>query len=169
MIHGTMQSAMRNEYHERLRAFIDAHQVQCEHLIFEQSTHSVAEAATAAGVTPEDFIKSVCMMTKDGRIIVAIVKGEDRADRSAVQRLLGLTKLSIASPELMLEKTGYPAGGTPPFGFNATFLMDERVFEKAVVYGGGGSDRGLIRIAPAEMQRVNNAQVAVIRKTDTNS
>jgi len=64
----------------------------------------------------------------------------------------------------MLEKTGYPAGGTPPFGFDATFLMDERVFEKAIVFGGGGSDRALIRIAPAEMQRVNGAKVAAIRK-----
>jgi prolyl-tRNA editing enzyme YbaK/EbsC (Cys-tRNA(Pro) deacylase) len=98
---------------------------------------------------------------------VAIVKGEDRADRSAVQQWLGLTKLSIASPEMMLAKTGYPAGGTPPFGFDATFLMDERVFERSVVYGGGGSDRALIRIAPAEVQRVNGAQVAMIRKADT--
>lgn len=104
------------------------------------------------------------MVAKDGRVVVAIVKGEDRADRSAVQRLLGLTKLSIASPEVMLAKTGYPAGGTPPFGFDATFVMDERVFEKEIVFAGGGSDRALIRIAPHEMQRTNGAQVAIIRK-----
>lgn len=159
-----MRAEMRNEFHDRLQAFIATHSVKCEHLIFEQSTHSVAEAAHTANVTPEDFIKSVCMVTKDGRIVVAIVKGEDRADRSAVQQFLGLTKLSIASPEVMLAMTGYPAGGTPPFGFDATFLMDERVFEKPVVYGGGGSDRALIRIAPAEMQRVNGARVAMIRK-----
>ncbi len=159
-----MQIAMHNELHDRLRAFIENNHIDCEHLIFEQSTHSVAEAAQAAGVTPEDFVKSVCMVTKDGRVVVAIVKGEDRADRSAVQRLLGLTKLSIASREIMLEKTGYPAGGTPPFGFDAMFLIDERVFEKQIVYAGGGSDRALIRIAPREMQRANGAQVAVIRK-----
>jgi prolyl-tRNA editing enzyme YbaK/EbsC (Cys-tRNA(Pro) deacylase) len=161
---GTMQPAMHNELHDRLRAFIADHHIDCEHLIFAQSTHSVAEAAQAAGVTPEDFVKSVCMVTKDGRIVVAIVKGEDRADRGAVQRRLGLSKLSIASPEVMLEKTGYPAGGTPPFGFDATFLMDERVFEKQIVYAGGGSDCALIRIAPQEMQRANNARIAIIRK-----
>jgi len=162
-----MQPDMRNEFHERLRDFIATHHVQCDHLIFEQSTHSVVEAAEAAGVMPEDFIKSICMIAKDGRIVVAIVKGEDCADRSAVQQLLGLTKLSIASPALMLEKTGYPAGGTPPFGFDATYLMDERVFEKAIVFGGGGSDRALIRITPQEMQRVNGARVAAIRKPAT--
>ncbi len=155
---------MRDAYHDKLLSFIRQYDICCEHLVFEQSTHSVAEAAAAAGVMPEDFIKSICFITKDGRMIVAIVKGEDRADRSTVQKLLGLTKLSIASPQDMLDKTGYPAGGTPPFGFDALFLMDERVFEKDVVYGGGGSDRGLIRVATNELLRVNGAQVARVRK-----
>jgi prolyl-tRNA editing enzyme YbaK/EbsC (Cys-tRNA(Pro) deacylase) len=155
---------MRDAYHDKLLAIIAAHRITCDHLIFEQSTHSVAEAAEAASVTSANFIKSICMLTKDGRVVVAIVKGEDRADRQAVQQVLGLGKLNIASPDEMLGKTGYPAGGTPPFGFEATFVMDERVFDMPVVYGGGGSDRALIRIAPQEMQRVNGARVAKIRK-----
>jgi Cys-tRNA(Pro)/Cys-tRNA(Cys) deacylase len=150
--------------HERFAAFIQAHNVQAEHLIFAQSTHSVAQAAAAANATPEDFVKSICFVTKDGRVVVAIVKGEDRADRSAVQQLLGLSKLSIASPEVMLAKTGYPAGGTPPFGFEAIFLMDERVFEREFVYAGGGSERSLIKISPSELQRVNGARAVKIRK-----
>lgn len=155
---------MRDAYHDRLLAYIAEHHIHCDHLIFDQSTHSVTEAAEAAGVTPQDFIKSICMLTKDGRVVVAIVKGEDRADRQAVQQLLELGKLSIASPEAMLEKTGYPAGGTPPFSFEATFVMDERVFDMPVVYGGGGSNRALIRITPQEMQRTNGARVANIRR-----
>jgi prolyl-tRNA editing enzyme YbaK/EbsC (Cys-tRNA(Pro) deacylase) len=155
---------MHDNVHHTLLGYIAQHGIRCDHLIFDQSTHSVAEAALAAGVTPQDFIKSICMTTKDGRMVVAIVKGENRADRQAVQQLLGLGKLSIASPQVMLEKTGYPAGGTPPFGFDATFVMDERVFEAPVVYGGGGSDRALIRITPQEMQRANGARVARVRQ-----
>jgi prolyl-tRNA editing enzyme YbaK/EbsC (Cys-tRNA(Pro) deacylase) len=154
---------MHTAYHGRLLNFIHAHHIVCDHLVFEQNTHSVAQAAEAAGVTPQDFIKSICFATKDGHIVVAIVKGEDRADRKAVQALLNLPKLSIASADVMLAQTGYPAGGTPPFGFPATYLMDERVFEKAIVYGGGGSDRALIRISPQEMQRANDARIVKIR------
>lgn len=154
---------MRDAYHDKLLAFISEHRIQCEHVVFERSTHSVAEAAAAAGVTPEDFIKSIGLIAKDGRVVVAIVKGEDRADRRALQVLLGLGKLSIASPAEMLDRTGFPAGGTPPFGFDATYVIDERVFERDVVYGGGGSDRALIRIAPAEMRRANGAAVAQVR------
>jgi len=155
---------MNTTYEAKLADFIHAHNIQAEQLIFQQSTHSVAEAALAVNATPEDFVKSICFISKANQIVVAIVKGEDRADRVKVQDAAGVGKLSIASPAEMLAHTGYPAGGTPPFGFDAIFLMDERVFEKAVIYAGGGSEQALIRVAPMELQRVNGAAVAVLRK-----
>ena len=130
---------MNTTYEAQLADYIHANHIQAEQLIFQQSTHSVAEAALAVNATPEDFVKSICFINKGNRIVVAIVKGEDRADRAKVQAAAGLGKLSIASPAEMLAHTGYPAGGTPPFGFEAIFLMDARVLEKAVIYAGGGS------------------------------
>ena len=157
-------SMTNTAYETQLADYMREHGIQAEQLIFQQSTHSVAEAAQAVNATPEDFVKSICFISKAGQIVVAIVKGEDRADRVKVQAAAGLGKLSIASPAEMLARTGYPAGGTPPFGFEATFLMDERVFENAVVYAGGGSEQALIRVAPSELQRVNGARVAALWK-----
>lgn len=153
---------MALDYERKLLDFVRERAVHCEHVVFAQSTHSVAEAAEAAGARPQDFVKSICLVSKGGRVVVAIVKGEDRADRQAVQRLLDIGKLSIASPADMLERTGYPAGGTPPFGFEAEFVVDERVLECAAVYAGGGSPRSLVRIAPSEMLRVNGGRIARI-------
>ena len=62
-----------------------------EHLTFSQSCHSVAEAAAAAGVTPEDFVKSICMVDGEGRLIIGIVKGEDRASTSRVSKALNIS------------------------------------------------------------------------------
>lgn len=156
---------MNEAYEQKLKRYIAENGIQAEHLTFTQSTHSVAEAAEAVGATAEDFVKSICLVTKAGEVVVAIIKGEDRVDRGAVQRLLGLSKLSIASPAEMLKKTGFPAGGTPPFGFAATYVMDERVFECAFVYAGGGSVQSLIRSTPDELRRVNGAQIGVVRQT----
>jgi len=157
---------MNETYEDKLKRYITEHHIQAEHLTFTQSTHSVAEAAEAVGATAADFVKSICLISKAGDVVVAIIKGEDRADRGAVQRLLGLAKLSIASPTEMLEKTGFPAGGTPPFGFAATYVMDERVFERAFVYAGGGSAQALIRIKPDELRRVNGAQIGIVRQAN---
>lgn len=159
----TMTRDEQRRFEDKLAAYIATHRIEVEHLRFEVSCHSVAEAAKAAGVTAADFIKTICMRTKDGRMVAVIVKGEDRADRAAVQALLDIGKLSIASPDDMLARTGYPAGGTPPFGFDAQFVIDERVFETTLVFGGGGSEYALIRATPDALRAANGAQVAAVR------
>ena len=144
------------EYEDKLKQFMEEHGIQAEHLVFQQSCHSVAEAAQAAGCQPHDLIKSICFLSKHGELVVAIAKGEDRVD----PKRLGLGKLRQANPDEMLEKTGYPAGGTPPFGYSARFFIDPRVLEKKVVYAGGGSSRSLIKLDPRQIQ----AEMKELRK-----
>jgi prolyl-tRNA editing enzyme YbaK/EbsC (Cys-tRNA(Pro) deacylase) len=155
-----------SHYENTLLAYIREHQIECQHFVFEQSTHSVDEAAHAAGAAAQDFVKSVCLISKRGQVVVAVVKGEDRADRAAVQALAGVGKLGIASANEMLERTGYPAGGAPPFGFNALFFVDERALEREFVFAGGGSANALIRISPEEMLRANGGRVGAIGNSE---
>lgn len=154
---------MKN-YEEKLKRFIEERGIQCEHLVFDQSCHSVEEAARAVNAERGDFVKSICMIDSHGDVIVAIVKGEDRASRKLVGEALNTGAPHTAKPDEMLEKTGYPCGGTPPFGFEARFLIDPKVVEKGFVYAGGGSDRALIKISPSEMQRANKGKIVRIRK-----
>ena len=103
------------------------------------------------------------MADSSGGLIVAIVKGEDRASRTRVGKVLGVQRPEMASPDLMLEKSGYPVGGIPSFGYAARFLIDERVMEKESIYCGGGSEDALVRISPKELLKWNKALVARIR------
>lgn len=151
-------------YEEKLKAYMRENNIPAEHLVFAESCHSVAEAAQAAGVTAEDFVKNVCMIASDDSLVVAIVKGEDRASTSRVARLLEMGKMRVASPDEVFEKTGYPCGGTPSFGYAARFLVDERACEKDIVYTGGGSEYSLVKIRPVDLLKANGGQVARIRK-----
>ncbi|HLC84972.1 MAG TPA: YbaK/EbsC family protein [Candidatus Nanoarchaeia archaeon] len=153
-----------NEYEEKLKEFMNEHQVVGEHLSFAQSCHSVAEAAHAAQAPLDSFVKNVCMIDSQGGVIVCIVKGEGRASTERVAKALGIERPRLATPDEILLKTGYPCGGTPSFGFTAQFLVDERVMEKDVVYTGGGSQNSLVKIAPTEILRVNSGKVVRIRK-----
>lgn len=151
-------------YEKKLKTYMWENNIPAEHLVFADSCHSVAEAARAAGVTAEDFVKNVCMVAPDGALAVAIVKGEDRASTSRVARLLDVKTVRVASPDQVFEKTGYPCGGTPSFGYPARFLVDERVLQKDIVYTGGGSEYSLVRIRPADLLKANGGQVAHIRQ-----
>lgn len=151
-------------YEEKLKQFIEANGIEAEHLSFEQSCHSVAEAAETVGAGQEDFVKNICMTDEQGSIIVAIVKGEDRASTGRVAKALQAQRVWTMAPDEMLDKTGYPCGGTPSFGFVARFVIDERVMEKDLVYTGGGSEQALVRVSPHVLLQANNGQMARIRK-----
>ena len=152
------------QYEEKLQKHIEDNNIPCEYLQFEQSCHSVLEAANAAGVEPDDCVKNICLIDSEDNLIVAIVKGDDRVSTSRVGNALDISRPRIANPEEILQKTGYPCGGTPSFGFQALFLIDPVVMERDVVLSGGGSEYSLVKIVPAEMQKANNGKVVKIRK-----
>lgn len=149
---------------EKLKQFIATHHVQAEHLSFAHSCHSVAEAAETAGAEPENFVKNICLTDAQGSVIVAIVKGEDRASTTRVAKALGVKQVRTMVPEEVTAKTGYPCGGTPSFGFAAQFLVDPRVMEKELVYTGGGSETSLVRLSPQILLRANEGKIVRIRR-----
>ena len=152
-----------NQYEQKLKKFIEYNEIKCRHLSFNKSCHSVKEAAETAGADPDDFVKNICMIDANGNLIVAIVKGEDRASITRIEKILNM-KIRIANPEEILQKTGYPCGGTPSFGYNGKFIIDSKVMEKEVVYSGGGSENSLVKISTKELQKANNGKITIIRK-----
>lgn len=153
-----------NEYDERIKRLINDQGVVAEHLTFDKSTHSVEEAAKAVGANKEDFVKSICMVTQDGKVIVAIVKGEDKVSTSRVGKALGIERPRVASQEEVFKLTGFPCGGTPGFGFKAEFLMDPKVLDKDAVYLGGGSENSLVKMKPQDLLSLNGAKVVRVRR-----
>jgi Cys-tRNA(Pro)/Cys-tRNA(Cys) deacylase len=154
---------MKN-FEEKLNNYIIENKIEAEHLIFNESCHSVPEAASAAKASIEDFVKNICLITPNEELIVAIVKGEDKVSLSRVSKLLNLENIRIANETEILTKTGYICGGVPSFGYEATFLLDSKVMEREIVYSGGGSTQALTKMSPFILQKTNNAQVARIRR-----
>jgi prolyl-tRNA editing enzyme YbaK/EbsC (Cys-tRNA(Pro) deacylase) len=78
--------------------------------------------------------------------------------------LVGLDKLALADPETVLKATGFPAGGVAPVLHASAFpvVVDERVIQRPVVFGGGGEEALLLRIPPAAIVTLTGAIVADI-------
>ena len=149
---------------DALKKFMTENGVHGEHLSFTESCHSVEGAAKAANTNTDNFVKNICMIDKGGQFIVAIVKGEDRASTSRVADALNIERPRLATPEEILAHTGFPCGGTPSFGFQATFLIDPRVTEKEIIYTGGGSEQSLVKITPQELIKANHGKIIRVRK-----
>ncbi len=154
---------MKN-YENKLREFIEVNGIDCEHLVFEESCHTAQEAADAAGAELSDLVKNICLKTEDDQIVVVIVKGEDKIDTKKVAAVLGAKRVKSMTMDEILERTTYPCGGVPSFGYEARFIVDEQVLQKKVIYTGGGSEFSLIKIDPKLLIKVNSAIVSDIRK-----
>jgi len=153
------------EYEQKLVDFIRNNHISAEHLIFKTSCHSVDEAAVSANATPDEFVKNVCIINEtDNSLIVCIVPGAKKLDLKKLAGLIGTKKLRFATAEEILQKTGYPMGGTPSFGYSARFFIDNEVLTKTAVYSGGGSQNALTKVSPLEIIKFNNAEKADLTK-----
>ncbi|HET7036629.1 MAG TPA: YbaK/EbsC family protein [Thermomicrobiaceae bacterium] len=131
-------------------------------------TPTVPAAAAALGVAPARIVKSLLFQGSGGEVVLAVTAGDRRVDRRKLVAASGLRQPKLADPALVLERTGYPAGGTPPIGHREPLrvLLDHAVLAEPVVFGGGGSDRAMLRIAPAEIVRLTGATVADLCRED---
>lgn len=153
-----------SEYEEKLKQYMKANKIEYEFFSFDQSCHTVQDAADSLGADIDDIIKNICLIGSNNKFIIGIVMGKHRVSTSRVAKLLVIDSVRTATPVEILQNSGYPVGGVPSFGFEAIFLMDKKVMEKEAVYSSGGSQTSLIKVSVETMQKMNNAQIARIRK-----
>ena len=148
-----------------LAHFIAAHKIAAELAPMTAETPTVPAAAAALGVETGQIIKSLLFLVRDAPVLV-IASGDTLVDRRplAARFEVGKKRVKLADAATVLSLTGYPAGGVPPFGHPAALptLLDRAVLAWDVVYGGGGDDHTLLRIAPAELARVTGAEWIVL-------
>lgn len=147
-----------NEYEKKFKEYLVGKNISAKHISFNQSCHSVKEAADSVGAKETDFIKSICFIDSNDNLIVAIVKGEDKVNKSMIESEIN-DKINIAKPKNILKKSGYPCGGIPPFGYEAKFFIDSNVMKMDEVYAGGGSSQSLIRISTDLIKESNDGKV----------
>ncbi|HEY3216957.1 MAG TPA: YbaK/EbsC family protein [Candidatus Eisenbacteria bacterium] len=122
---------------------------------------TVGAAAAAMGCPPDQIFKSVLFHASDGRCILVIACGDTRVDLRKVEALTGFPRLRLARPDVVLERTGYPAGGTPPVGHREPFpvIVDARVAAREWGWAGGGRPELLVRMRSADIVRLNGARI----------
>jgi uncharacterized protein len=147
-----------------LRSGIASGAIDAEVVFPGVPTPTVPDAAVALGVSEREIIKSLLFEDGAGRVVLAIVSGTTRVNRQRLAGEIGAGRVKMATPERVLERTGYPAGGTPPVGHVAPLdvVIDRAVLGMPVVYGGGGTVDTLLRIRPSEIVRATGAKVADI-------
>jgi prolyl-tRNA editing enzyme YbaK/EbsC (Cys-tRNA(Pro) deacylase) len=147
---------------DELQAYMQAHAIPGEIMRLDVPTPTVESAALAVGTQADQIIKSILFVVDD-QPVLAIACGLSNIDRRAIANLysVGKKRVKLASPETVLEISGYEVGAMPPFGHQQPIntLIDRKVLNYSDAYAGGGAENVLVHLNPHDLLRATSAVV----------
>ena len=135
--------------------------IDAELISLGKETTTAKMAAEALGVPIDVVIKSILFQAKNGAVVLVVVPGTGRVDTQKLAHVTGIDGWRLAKPDVVLEITGYPAGGTPPVGLKQKIrvIVDAKAAVLHEAYAGGGSHDVMLRIKPTDIIRLNDAEI----------
>lgn len=145
-----------------------------DHLDSLEANYSLIEidpvfADTAAfceryGVAPEESANAILVASKrpKGRLALCLGLATARLDvNHRVRDLMGVSKLSFASPEATKAATDMEIGGVTPFGMpgDIPIYVDSAIADLETCVVGGGSRSIKIRVDPEVFGRMKGVEV----------
>jgi Cys-tRNA(Pro)/Cys-tRNA(Cys) deacylase len=128
---------------------------------FPEGTPTAGAAAKAVGASRAQIVKSLLFVC-DGRPTLALIPGDRRADETKVAAAVGAKGARVARPDEVVAATGFEPGGVAPFPAPGVsqVLMARELLVHDRVWIGAGSERHMAGLAPADLLRLAQADVA---------
>jgi len=146
---------------ERVAAFFREAGAEARLEELATDTPSAQAAAEAIGCALEQIVKSLVFVCGAAPVL-ALLPGDRRADPAKIALAAGSSDARVARPAEVVAATGFSPGGVspvpPPPG---TLVLVERTIVSApVVWVGGGSERHMAMLTPAELVRLTRGTLA---------
>lgn len=137
-----------------------------EDIIFDldESGATVDMAAKTIGIEPKFVAKTLAFRLKD-RDVLIVLRGDSRVDNKKFRHLFK-TKAKMLDHDELEEVTGQPVGGLCPFGLKTDMdiYVDTSIKDFEYVYPAAGSRTKAMKISPAKIQELTNAEWVDISK-----
>ncbi|MCX7422007.1 MAG: proline--tRNA ligase [Planctomycetia bacterium] len=75
---------------------------------------------------PPRMIKTL-IYSADDKAVAVLIRGDHEANEGKIRRALGVTKLEMATPEVILQVTGAPVGFAGPVGIKCPIIADHDI------------------------------------------
>ena len=136
-------------YSESLRTTLVSKGIWHRFIEFDEPVRTVEEAARK--VSADKIIKSIVLIGSDEKPILAILPARNKISYKKIKTLLKVKDVRLAQPDEVLEHSGYPVGGVPPFNKISRILLDPTVRRNARSIAGGGDPDKLVELETRDM------------------
>ena len=119
------------------------------HRVFhhEKPVHSFEQAAQDRNQRPGQVVRSILFRVKDGEYAMVLMAGQAQVSWKILRKILGRSRISMATEEEVLDVTGYRIGTVGPFGLlkPVRMLVDAGLMkEDEISIGSGMRDKAII-------------------------
>ncbi len=127
------------------------------HRVFrhENPVASFEQAARERGQRAEQIVRSILFQVRPGEFAMVLVAGRGQVDWRKLRKLVGRSRVRMATEEEVLAVTGYRVGTVSPFGLPRPLrvLVDASVLKEAEVSIGSGIRNTAIILSSAGLRR----------------
>jgi prolyl-tRNA editing enzyme YbaK/EbsC (Cys-tRNA(Pro) deacylase) len=142
---------------ESVRDFFASKAPDIDIILTEESSATVALAAQAHGVEPDQIAKTLCTRAGETTFLI-VMAGMTRLDNRKFKDQFG-TKPRMLGGEEVVAATGHPIGGVCPFGLANTLPVycDQSLRRYSEVVPAAGATNAAVRINPDRMAELTGA------------
>jgi Cys-tRNA(Pro)/Cys-tRNA(Cys) deacylase len=127
------------------------------HRIFRHETpvDSFEQAASDRNQRPEQVVRSILFQVGPEEFVMVLMAGREQVNWKSLRKLVGRSRLRMATEEEVLEVTGYRVGTVSPFGMRkqVRLLIDPSVFRAEEISIGSGVRNTAILLKSADLRR----------------
>jgi Cys-tRNA(Pro) deacylase len=123
---------------------------------------SLEQAAAERGQRPGQVVRSILFRLEENKFCMVLAGGPRQVSWPALRRHLNQRRLTMASPEEVLQVTGYRIGAVSPFGLiqQVQVLVDRSVLaEEEVSLGSGVRGLALVMLSADLLRALPQAEV----------
>lgn len=115
--------------------------------------HSLEQAAAERDQRPEQVVRSILFRLAQDEYLMVLVAGPGQVTWKALRRVVGQSRLTMASADEVRAVTGYEIGAVSPFALPRPLrvLLDESVTREAEVSIGSGIRGTTVILATADL------------------
>ena len=116
---------------------------------------SLEQAASERGQTPDQVIRSIVFRLSQDEYVMVLMAGAAQVNWGALRKYLGVSRVTMATPDELRTVAGYEIGAVAPFGLPRPMrvIADPRVFEPDEISIGSGVRGITVILSSQALQR----------------
>lgn len=134
------------------------------HRVFRHETPvtSLEQAAQDRGQRPSQVVRSILFRVMEGEFALVLAAGPGQLSWKILRKILGRSRITMATDEEVLDVTGYRVGTVGPFGLAkpVRVMIEAGVLKEDEVSIGSGMRNTAVILKSADLHRaLGNAEV----------